>query len=297
MMEGIFDTDQKRSPWAQANKVYLGYCSSDAWVGNSSFNSNPVGWSFRGSHILASTLQLLVSNYSLGDSQNPTRVLLAGCSAGARGAMANLDYVATLLPTGVQLRGFFDSALWITLAPFEAGTLPLQNQTEGALILYNASARLGPSCASLYTGEEWKCLFGQYRFPTLRTQYFSSDSQFDAFQLPYDEGALPPYTGAQLSYAAIYQRNIRAQLLALPASQQGGSAVYSSACFKHCTSTSNAFWGVKVDGTISLRDHVGAWFFGGPLGSRPQVIEACNGFGCGQCSGPAPATLYAQTHT
>ncbi len=31
---GIFDDDPKRNPMARAHKVYIGYCSSDAWSGN-----------------------------------------------------------------------------------------------------------------------------------------------------------------------------------------------------------------------------------------------------------------------
>ena len=29
---GIFSTDPSQNPWAGANMVYIGYCSSDAWM-------------------------------------------------------------------------------------------------------------------------------------------------------------------------------------------------------------------------------------------------------------------------
>lgn len=51
--------------------------------------------------------------------------------------------------------------------------------------LINATERLGPGCADAYPGDEgWKCLFGEYRVPFLRTPYLMSASQFDHYQLP-----------------------------------------------------------------------------------------------------------------
>ena len=282
----------------------MGYCSSDAYVGNSGFNANPVGWSFRGQRIVTAVIERLIADYALGNTTEPTKMLLAGCSAGARGAMYNLDYVGSILPPSVQLRGFFDSALWTDIEPYEADVLPLVNQTEQAFTLLNATARVGTACGAIYPGvDAWKCLMGQWRLPSLKTTWLSSDSQFDSMLLPYDIGAGPPYTGAALTYANMFQRSVRSTLMQLPASTQGGSAVFSSACYAHCTSSTNAFWGIHVDGSYSLRDYLSQWFFGGPLGNRPQLVEACVGYGCGQChaktAAPAPplpparAGLYA----
>jgi hypothetical protein len=273
--------------------VYIGYCSSDAWVGAQGFNDNAVGWSFQGQAIIEATVARLVANFSMGATA-PPRVLLAGCAAGARGAMATLEYLPEMLPPGTQLRGFFDGPLWVNLAPYSSDIVPLNNQTASAMLLFNATQRLGDACSETYAGtEDWKCLFGQYRLPLIRgTQWFASAGQFDALQLSYDMGAPPPYTGAQTTYADIFQRTVRGIVMTLPAAQQGGSAIYSSACYAHCTSVSGAFWGVRVDGDISVRDYLGEWYWGGPLGNRPQVVEACVGFGCGQCaSRTAPATL------
>ena len=77
--------------------------------------------------------------------------------------------------------------------------------------------------------------------------------------------------------------------LNLPTAQQPRSAVYSSACYKHCTSTLafGAYWGVRVDG-ISLSEALAEWFSVQghlPAGISNQLIESCNGFGCGLASG------------
>ena len=90
-----------------------------------------MGWSFRGQRILEATLATLQSgvsgadpalaNFTLastGPDGTPTRVLLGGCSAGARGAKFNIAYVQPMLPAGVELRGFFDSPYWVDVEPF-----------------------------------------------------------------------------------------------------------------------------------------------------------------------------------
>jgi hypothetical protein len=141
--------------------------------------------------------------------------------------------------------------------------------------------------------------------PFTRTPYLISASQFDLFQLPYNEGALPPphglYTGAALSYANAFQRGVRAVVLDLPTATQAGSAVYSSACFKHCVTMIGSFWGVRING-MNLKDYLALWYFGStdpathvnpafggalttglPAGTSDQRIEACLGFGCGEC--------------
>lgn len=134
----------------------------------------------------------------------------------------------------------------------------------------------------------------------MQTPYLLSASQFDRFQLPYNEGSNPPYKGANLTYANRFQAAVRAIMLELPTSAQPRSAVYSSACYKHCTSTLayGSFWGIKVNG-VSLKDFLAAWYYGStnlsdwtsanagtgalPAGMSPQHIESCNGYGCGSC--------------
>ena len=86
---GIFDENTEKSPWGNVNKFYIGYCSSDAWIGvravyvlcplspfisslsklheaSSSHtqdlpaSSATFGWAFRGQRILTATLQAMV---------------------------------------------------------------------------------------------------------------------------------------------------------------------------------------------------------------------------------------------
>jgi hypothetical protein len=81
---------------------------------------------------------------------------------------------------------------------------------------------------------------GQYRMPFIRTPYLLSASQFDRYQLPYNEGSAPPYANAHLAYANSFQASILGVVRALPTEQQPGSAVFSSACFKHVRAAGSA---------------------------------------------------------
>ncbi len=81
-------------------------------------------------------------------------------------------------------------------------------------------------------------------------------------RLPFNENGAPPYNSpAQAAYALQFQADVRSVMLNLPTAYQPGSAVFSSACFKHCTSNTPSFWGVTVDGR-SLADVLRDWFFG-----------------------------------
>jgi hypothetical protein len=160
--------------------------SSDAWAGDAGAESNSWGFVFRGQRILEAIFAELregvsVTTSSLLHFANHThttvsstqtyaltassRVLFGGCSAGARGAMFNLDYVQAMLPPGAPpVVGFLDSPLWVDVQPAQASITPLENETQAVFALVNATARLGDACAAAYPGAEgWKCLYGQVR--------------------------------------------------------------------------------------------------------------------------------------
>jgi len=149
------------------------YCSSDAWVGNIGASNFTWGWAFRGQRILAAAIHSLVQAQGLGaktDSGQP-RLLLSGCSAGARGAMMNLDYIDGILegagiPSGtVEVQGLLDSPLWVNVEPTTPHIMPLSNETRAVYEFVNATGRLGPLCAKTFPAIEdrWMCMFGQYR--------------------------------------------------------------------------------------------------------------------------------------
>ena len=145
-MGGIFETDAVKTPFAGAHKVFVPYCSSDAWVGDTVAG----GLYFRGQAIVEAVLADLVQQQNLGQN-SADRLLFGGCSAGARGAMFTLDSVADMLArsgvTGVQLQGLLDSPLWIDVAPL--ATAPLHS---GLSLLLGSAVALAANILTIMLG-------------------------------------------------------------------------------------------------------------------------------------------------
>lgn len=198
------------------------------------------GYQFRGQAILAAAIADAKANKGLSSG---ARVLVGGCSAGARGVMANvrrastrcsspllsslavlaslfahffppariantpptffdrpcvcvqrprspqLDVVASSLSAdGIEVKGFIDSGLWVDALPADPDTTEsLLSETQQVYEFVNAGALVPAACAAAYAGEEYKCLFGQFRFPFIETPYFANEAQFDSFQASGEE--------------------------------------------------------------------------------------------------------------
>ena len=106
-------------------------------------------------------MQDLMQRHGLGSKQG-TRLLFGGCSAGAIGAMNNLEAVASAMPGNVQTWGFLDGAALLDIKPrgwkWDPELEPLQE------LMANMSDFTVPQfpsyCATLFPGEEWKCWIG-----------------------------------------------------------------------------------------------------------------------------------------
>ena len=132
----------------------------------------------------------------------------------------------------------------------------------------------------------------------LLTPYLLNAAQFDKFELPYYIGGTTPagydvaqWHPAQAEYAASFGPAVLQIVNELPTAAQSKSAVFSTACFRHCVSDSAAFWNVAVVApgehgrmtATSLRDAAQLWYFG--RAPKPyRVVQDCVGFRCGNCS-------------
>jgi hypothetical protein len=273
--DGIFDTVAANNPFASANKVYIPYCTSDAWLGDLSsedtYENYGFSWSFRGRRIIAAVINALESDYGLGASPGmpPHRMLLGGCSAGARGAMFNADLVSANAPEGVVVSALLDSPLWINVPPFDPAVPSLLDQCQLAYGLFNASSILSPDCLYAYSGTPYYCLMGQYLMPYITAPYFLNEAQFDAFQLPYNIGGWPQLAqNDQMTYADSFQADMIAVLTGLPTPEQAaGSSVYSLSCLRHCLTMGPAFWTAGV-ANVSMATALANWFYKDEAGTR-----------------------------
>ena len=282
---GIFSRDENQNPvWANANFAYVRYCSSDAWMGD----AEAFGMQFRGQTLVYATLRDLQERQGLSAG---ARLLFGGCSAGARGAMTHLDALAeTLAADGVEVRGMLDSSLWVDVQPTSSTALggSLLDQAQLVYEFANTTGVLSPECAAQYPNAPWKCMFGQYRMPLLRTPYFLSQSQFDDFQVDYDCSSTSAtdeagkvtttVTPAEVPCVNNFQATMRSVLQQLPAPGQASSGIFASTCSLHCVTNGPDWWTIQVGGQ-SMASLMTAWSFGG---DTPYVVDPCIGVDCMQ---------------
>ena len=157
---GIFATDGS-SAWGNANRVYVKYCSSDIWSGDAPASNNTFGYTFRGSRIVTAVMNGLMQNQGLGSTPGQ-RLLFGGCSAGAIGAMNNIEAVAAMMPSTVQTWGFLDGAGLLDIQPRGWNWRPYLETLQSlmASMLGFTQPVFQPYCAELFPGELWKCLIG-----------------------------------------------------------------------------------------------------------------------------------------
>ena len=136
---------------AEANFVYLKYCTSDAWVGSAP--AALPNFPMLGRVYVAAVFTELAAAHGMGKAAG-TKVLFTGCSAGARGALFNTDFVAGLLPTLMPAANLatyaalYDSAWWMDLAPLSPSAVPFRKQVQDVYALVGADAPgyLNPAC-------------------------------------------------------------------------------------------------------------------------------------------------------
>jgi len=193
---GIFAVDGS-SAWGTANRIFVKYCTSDFWSGDAAPSTATFGFSFRGSRVVAAVIQDLLTTHGMG-AMPGQRLLFGGCSAGAIGALNNVDAVEALLPAGLEYRNVFDGAGLLNIQP--AGwpwSADLETLQSLMADLASFSAPQFPAyCAELFPGAEWMCLVGQYRMPLLNTSFFINVPQFDMVRRAAAGSVMAPCTHA-----------------------------------------------------------------------------------------------------
>ena len=110
-----------------ANKVFVYYCSSDGWWGDTADTSHENKWEFRGSRIVRATILSLVLNTDIIKKPNQF-VVFGGGSAGSFGSTWHFNSIADTLKsynTGIKVVGFFDSSAgFMTYKELNANNTP-----------------------------------------------------------------------------------------------------------------------------------------------------------------------------
>eukprot|EP00908_Phaeocystis_cordata_P004249 Transcript_14634.p1 GENE.Transcript_14634~~Transcript_14634.p1 ORF type:complete len:360 (-),score=138.98 Transcript_14634:51-1130(-) len=307
---GVLNSAEPRL--AKAHKVLVPYCTSDAHMGDAA----AFGLQFRGGAVVRAVLADLVRRRGLGRrglAGAPPRLLFGGVSAGSRGAMVHLDYVKEMLPLEpavrerVEVRGYIDSALWIDAEPLghhlasgdeHVGFYGFADVTKGVASFANVT-HLGAECAARWGGaEQWRCLFGEYRLPLVRTPYMAIGSQFDTYQMDNDFGTCGhwgcyPHTPAEVQYAWGLANRTADLARALAVGQR---FLYSSRCHRHAVSLST--WQFVMPGCGGLSLQAALLRFLEQPSELPQmwIEQECEVIGCCCRTGapsPPPSALKA----
>lgn len=281
---GVFDVDPHHTPLAAANKVYIPYCSSDGHMGD----GEHAGWQFRGARIARAVVTDLQSRgLGLGST-----LVWSGGSAGGRGAMVLLDEVAEKLPD-VKVVGYLDSNYYIDVPSYNPDFGGFQPQHEDVLQNFNASSVLSDACVAAYNGELWKCLFGQFRMPLIKTPYLLVAAQFDGWQLSHlvenyqGIDSSPSFTDEQITYVEVFGSKTTALARTLPSATTPWAIVYFTACYNHHISEKSNFWTVTTSDGLSQNDAVHLLLRDGHRHSRIQFIDECASYDCGSGCHPS----------
>jgi len=262
--------------------IYVPYCSSDGYVGNLAAAECPFGWNFMGRAIVVAVFREAMKR-GLG-ARDGTQVLYGGCSAGARGAMFNLDYVGRMLSSSIpgkvsRFGGLLDSCFWMDVEPFVTKPSLAQN-AQKAFQLFQAAGTLEPTCLNAFpSSENWKCLFGQYSLPHVTTPYILNSFQYDAWQLGYN-GITAPLTPDKLEYCETFRNTTRYWFLRdVNSDPKYYRTAVLPACVRHCNTEDSHFNTLTTKG-VTLEKAVVSWFFG--ENTVVQFIEDdCVGYNCG----------------
>ena len=262
-------------------------------MGDKEKSSETWGWHMMGQRIVIATIKDLIKNRGLN---NKSKILVSGGSAGARGTMVLIDLLKDeYLPKESKVFAFLDSPFYIDIAPFDKNFKGFQYQEQQKIKFYNPERVISKECKETYENETWKCLYGQYRIPFVKTPYLMVASQYDAYQLINNMGAIPPYSSQEeYEYANEFGQITQNLLEKLANQKKEGFSYYSWVCFNHDISESLDFVITSVESGITQKDALNIYlksfnFFqeSERIKENNEVyswIDECEGVFCRECS-------------
>ena len=279
---GIFDTHPMKSPLWGANKVMLGYCSSDGYMGDVAASDETWGWHFRGQALVIAMIQDIIQLYNMTSN---TTIVLGGGSAGARGMMTLVDLlVREYLPVGAKIVTFLDSPYYMDMIPYSTAFQGFPYQEQQKYMYYNTSGIIAEDCAQKYNATSsaemlWKCQFGQYRMPFVHIPFFLIASQYDSYQLSQNTQTNPPYMDASLvtytdQFAAMTREGLRNLTSQIPSSSKVEkpiiNAVFSWTCYNHDMSETSAFATTRNNFNLTENEALGLYLKRNPFITIPE---------------------------
>ena len=255
---GIFSISSQINPdFLNFTQVFVKYCSSDIYSGDSEQQVNGMTLQFRGHEIVTAIIADLEDPTVIPtpNLKNATQVLVGGSSAGSYGAASNIDWITSQL-TWAKVKGVLDSS-WVPSLP-DYGSSP-REPMPGSADYYNFySAVVDQSCAAANPSQPQICLSPIDLYPYTTTPVFIYAEQHDP-TLSQIKGITNPSDPAQAAYMNQYAASLRQSL-------QNVTAVFSPSAGIHTALTDDNFVNIKING-YDFQQILGNWYFGrsGPI--------------------------------
>lgn len=288
------------NPFAEANNVFVYYCSSDAWQGGATqarmttTDGREYDIAFRGHTIVRAVFESLTQGVVSDDGavtlpalQDGDQLLLTGSSAGGTGVTFNLDWVADRLrPSGVNVRGVIDAALaprtqhLLDLLPADAvdevaRALAASAQSSYDRVVNQRSGILDESCVSVAADPVDCADRANLQLNHITTPFMVFANLADSnLSRSYNQAGVPDTVYAEAIYRTLSDLPLLPTLAAEGAEMTRAPGGFANACTQHTTLMSDTwFHGVSVGGKTE-REALADWLSGQDVSLLETAADA-----------------------
>ncbi|XP_057306546.1 palmitoleoyl-protein carboxylesterase notum1a-like [Hydractinia symbiolongicarpus] len=293
--DGLLNVHAKHNPqFHKANHVYVPYCSSDFWIGNTTqTTSKGVKIGFQGAHIIMEVIKDLLKN-GLKDS---SRLFFVGSSAGGIGVLQNIDRIANFLKRkklNIDVRGMIDSSWFVdngistNCASSNVYECHPQLMFKQAASYWNAV--VDHSCGKKHV-EKHKCLFALNAIEHINTPIFVFQWIHDTAQILADNKDLELDPKKIFSYKyKQYVKKLGETLRTSLKDINSKHGIFAASCISHTAlATSESLNKIKIEGN-TLNDALYCWLANNKRNHRSsapckqRLIDTCKHPHChGNC--------------
>ena len=301
-LEPLIDGDSAQNPdFHTWNRVRVNYCTGDSHAGQRTGPSADT-WNywFDGHLNVQRVISDLKAKHGLG---NATHVLVSGESAGGIGLFVNIDYIASLLPDDVIIKGA-PQAGWFfpedpVATPKGAGfplTFEAKEITHSTALPFNVSngdplqhRYAPPACVAAQLNASY-CFSAHNIYPHITAPMFIVENQYDTAQIYANYGRAPkhPKTGKEVAQKADYvsyygttmRNSIVPQIKAHGQTKaKGKDGMFLPSCLSHALSTESTL-AAQVSASNSTQqvnwvEMVGDWYFERNKFASHLLIDDC----------------------
>jgi len=173
------------SEFATWNQVYFRTCSKDSRGGT---RLTKFGDQYYQGHLhVVKAMDEILETVATHPAFTPKTVIVGGCSGGSISTLNNVDYIASRLPSGVDIKGKIETGLYFDAVTYDdylegdfsnpTGVSINKESAEGMEAFVDESCRVA-------LGENWwKCMMFEHVAQYIETPIHFSEPKFDRWRL------------------------------------------------------------------------------------------------------------------